>query len=220
MSAKITLNKYAQQLSRMLCNGLPGIAVQELMAPSNRQELIVLNNHGKTARTSSVLIILFPNESGELCTIFTKRVEYKGVHSGQISFPGGKSEPHDQSLLHTALRETSEEIGIQIEEKNILGRLTDLFVPPSNFIISPFVAFLDEPPLTKPDPTEVAEIFSVPVSHCLAPESTIQQSHKTSFGQDIPVPGYLYKNYFIWGATAMIYSELLWVIGQIEGQTP
>lgn len=201
----------------MLHNGLPGITAQELMAPSNRGELIVLNNHGKTARTSSVLIILFPNEAGELCTIFTKRMVYKGVHSGQISFPGGKTELQDKSLLHTALRETAEEIGLQIDEKHILGRLTDLFVPPSNFIISPFVALLDEPPLTKPDHKEVAEIFSVPVSHCLSPESIIQQSYKTSFGQDIPVPGYLFKNHFIWGATAMIYSELLWVIKQIEG---
>lgn len=203
-------------MGALLHNGLPGITAQELMAPSNRGELILLNNHGKTARTSSVLIILFPNETGELCTIFTKRMEYKGVHSGQISFPGGKSEPQDQSLLHTALRETSEEIGLQIDEKSILGRLTDLFVPPSNFIISPFVALLDEPPITKPDPTEVAEIFSVPVSHCLIPESKINQSYTTSYGMNIPVPGYLYKNYFIWGATAMIYSELLWVIKQIE----
>jgi 8-oxo-dGTP pyrophosphatase MutT (NUDIX family) len=216
LSAKININNYALKLGEMLHNGLPGIAAQEIMAPSNRKELIVLNNHGKTARTSSVLIILFPNEAGELCTIFTKRVEYKGVHSGQISFPGGKSEPEDKSLLHTALRETAEEIGLHINEKSILGRLTDLFVPPSNFIISPFVALLDAPPLMKPDPTEVAEIFSVPVLHCLAPESTIYQSYTTSFGQDIPVPGYLYRDYFIWGATAMIYSELLWVIRQIE----
>lgn len=216
MSAKINLTKYAQQLSGLLHNGLPGITAQELMAPSNRKELIDLNNQGQNARTSGVLVILFPDESGELCTIFTKRMEYKGVHSGQISFPGGKSEPQDQNLLQTALRETSEEIGIQVDEKNILGRLSDLFVPPSNFIISPFVALLDKLPVTKPDPTEVAEIFSVPLSHCLVPESTIQKSYKTSFGQEIPVPGYLFKNFFIWGATAMIYSELLWIIKQIE----
>ena len=207
-------NIYTNQLRTLLHNGLPGPLAHGIMAPSNRDEIIMLNADQGKARQSSVMIILYPNSSGGINTIFTKRAEYKGVHSGQIAFPGGKTEPGDPSLLHTALRETQEEIGVNIPENEILGKLTDLFVPPSNFIISPYVAFLPAAPATCADSCEVAEIFSVPVADFLCPEAAIQQTCLTALGDHIPVPGYKFENHFIWGATAMIFSELLWVIKQ------
>ena len=214
LSPETNIKAFTSRLSELLHNGLPGPLVHKAMAPSNRDELMMLNANRGKARLSSVMIILYPNAAGEINTIFTKRATYKGVHSGQIAFPGGKTEPYDHSLLHTALRETDEEIGVKIPKNKILGKLTDLFVPPSNFIISPYVAFLPDPPVTCADSCEVAEIFSVPVADFLSPDSAIEQTCLTAFGDYRPMPGYKFENHFIWGATAMIFNELLWVIRQ------
>lgn len=214
LSPDTNIGTYTSRISELLHNGLPGPLAHRAMAPSNRDELMMLNADREKARPSSVMIILYPDDAGKINTIFTKRATYKGVHSGQIAFPGGKTEPFDPSLLHTALRETHEEIGVEIPENEILGKLTDLFVPPSNFIISPYVAFLPSPPVTCGDSCEVAEIFSVPVADFLSPEAAIEQTCLTALGDYRPMPGYKFKNHFIWGATAMIFSELLWVIKQ------
>ena len=214
LSPNINMNDYVSKLSALLHNGLPGSLAHSVMAPSNRDKLILLNADRGKARLSSVMIILYPDAKGEINTIFTKRATYKGVHSAQIAFPGGKTEPGDPSLLHTALRETQEEIGVTITEKEILGKLTDLFVPPSNFIISPYVALLPSAPVTCADACEVAEIFSVPIADFLTPEAAIEQTCLTAMGDHLPMPGYKFEDHFIWGATAMIFSELLWVIKQ------
>ena len=214
LSVNTDINSYTSRISTLLHNGLPGPMVHKAMAPAHRDELIMLNADRGKARLSSVMIILYPDAAGKINTIFTKRATYKGVHSAQIAFPGGKTEPLDPSLLHTALRETQEEIGVTIPEEKILGKLTDLFVPPSNFIISPYVAFLPSPPATCADACEVAEIFSVPVADFLSPEAAIEQTCLTALGDYRPMPGYKFEEHFIWGATAMIFSELLWVIKQ------
>ncbi len=214
LSPNTDINTYASRISALLRNGLPGPIVHKAMAPAHRDQLMMLNADRGEARLSSVMIILYPDADGKINTIFTKRATYKGVHSAQIAFPGGKTEPTDPSLLHTALRETQEEIGVTITEGEILGKLTDLFVPPSNFIISPYVAFLPSPPVTFADSCEVAEIFSVPVADFLSPDATMEQTCLTALGDYRPMPGYKFENHFIWGATAMIFSELLWVMRQ------
>ena len=214
LSPNTDINAYTKRISALLQNGLPGRVAHGVMAPSNEDQLMMLNADRGKARPSSVMIILYPDAAGQINTIFTKRATYKGVHSGQIAFPGGKTDPSDPSLLHTALRETNEEIGVKIPENEILGKLTDLFVPPSNFIISPYVAFLPTPPVTCGDSCEVAEIFSVPVADFLSPDAAIEQTCLTAFGDYRPMPGYKFEEHFIWGATAMIFNELLWVINQ------
>lgn len=214
LSADFNIDTYPSLISTLLHNGLPGPIVHKLMAPAHRDEIMMRNADRGKARLSSVMIILYPDTDGKINTIFTKRATYKGVHSAQIAFPGGKTEPHDPSLLHTALRETKEEIGVTITEKEILGKLTDLFVPPSNFIITPYVAFLPAPPVTCADSSEVAEIFSVPVADFLSEEAAKEQVCLTALGDYRPMLGYKFEEHFIWGATAMIFSELLWVIKQ------
>ncbi len=216
MSITNNINLFADLLSKRLKNGLPGSEAQDIMAPSNRRELVKLSTDADKARPSSILIILYPDSMGDISTVFIKRVEYPGVHSGQIAFPGGKFETEDTSLLQTALRETKEEIGLEIPENLVAGKLTNLYVPPSNYIISPYVAVLDKIPLLNPDFIEVAEAFSVPLSHFLSPESRVVRSYKTNSGIEIPIPGFTFGNYFIWGATAMIFSEFLEVIKSIN----
>ncbi|MBW6489773.1 MAG: CoA pyrophosphatase [Lentimicrobium sp.] len=188
------------------------------MAPSNRRELINQNKYSKKPRPSSVLIILYPDEHNKIATVFIKRVDYEGVHSGQIAFPGGKHESVDKGMLQTALRETKEEIGIEIKETEVVGKLTDLYVPPSNFIISPFVAVLKTLPKLKPNEIEVAEIFSAPVSHFLSSDSRTFQQCSLSSGIEIEVPGYSFGKYFIWGATAMIFTELIQIMNDLNNQ--
>ena len=135
-----------------------------------------------------------------------KRSEYQGVHSGQISFPGGKSELSDASLEETALRECREELGISLEAVPKLIPLTPLYIPPSNFLVSPFITYNPQDPDFFPDAREVASHIELPLFKLM--ELEIEQ-RKLAEGplQGSPVPCYFYQGHIIWGATAMILTE-------------
>lgn len=206
------VNNFITQLARIehaLSGELPGSVAHSRMAPAHRDSLIRNSRGPAFARMSSVLILLFPDDAGEINTAFIKRVEYEGVHSGQIAFPGGKSEETDFDQIDTALREAEEEVGVNRDSVKIIGMLSNLFVPPSNYIICPVVAKTLVKPDFIPDNFEVAEIFTVPLRHFLNPDYYGDRDILYKTGQSVKVPGYFYKNHFIWGATAMILSELL-----------
>jgi len=206
------VNNFSTQLIKIeqaLSGELPGSLAHSRMAPANRDSLISNSKGPAFARMSSVLILLFPDEIGEINTAFIKRVEYEGVHSGQIAFPGGKSEETDFDQIDTALREAEEEVGVNRASIKIIGMLSNLFVPPSNYIICPVVAKTLIKPDFIPDNFEVAEIFTVPLRHFLNPDYFGEEDILYKTGQSVKVPGYFYKKHFIWGATAMILSELL-----------
>lgn len=205
-----SFNSQIQKLTLTLSGQLPGVEAHSKMAPSHRNRLISNSKGPGFARKSGVLILLFPDDDGEINTVFIKRNEYDGVHSGQIAFPGGKFEESDYDIIATALREAEEEVGISKNAVKIIGQLSDLFVPPSNFIISPVVAISDFKPDFIPDKNEVAEIFTVPLNFFLKQGSS--GDYKISYRTEmVNVPGYYCKNHLIWGATAMIMSELLQV---------
>lgn len=197
------------KLSAAIAKGLPGAVAHNGMAPANRNQLVKNSKGPEFARKSSVLIILFPDEKGEINTAFIKRVEYDGVHSGQVAFPGGRFEETDIDLIATALREAEEEVGVNAASVTVIGKLSDLFVPPSNFIISPIVAKCLSRPEFIPDGTEVAEVFTVPLKHFLNPQFTGEYDVTYKSGEVIRIPGYYFNQYLIWGATAMILNELL-----------
>lgn len=196
-------------LEEVLQAGLPGQSAQLLMAPAHRDELIRNSAGIGNARRSAVLILLFPDENQALSTAFIKRMEYEGVHSGQVAFPGGKYEEEDKDLIATALREANEEAGIRPDTVRVFGTLSDLFVPPSNFIISPVLACSLNKPVFTPDRTEVAEIFTLPLSHFTDHSNIVERDFHPRSGNPVRVPGYQAGDYFIWGATAMILSELI-----------
>ena len=191
-----------QTIRQTLSHDLPGTAAQMKMAPSVRNAGRRTFNY--LPRTSAVMILLYFKED-VLYSAYFKRPVYDGPHSGQIAFPGGKSEPSDKSLLDTALRETEEEFGILGEKIMVLGSLTPLFIPVSNLEVTPFVGYLDSLPVFIPNIKEVEYIIEIPLLELFKNKSIKIRNYKTI---EIETPMYIFDEEEIWGATAMITSEL------------
>jgi 8-oxo-dGTP pyrophosphatase MutT (NUDIX family) len=162
-----------------------------------------------TCRKAGVLLLLYPKD-GKLRVLLTRRTDRVLHHRGQISLPGGEQHP-GESIEATALRETSEELGIDLGAVRVLGRLTPLYIPPSNYCIYPTVAYLASPLEFRPQPDEVAEVIESPVDH-LADPGSIRRETWHYGGQDHEVPFYEFEGHKIWGATAMVLAEFLAVI--------
>jgi len=185
---------------------LPGPAVQVLMAPSIRQPV----TGGNPLKKGSVLVLVYPY-NGSLYTVFIKRTVYDGIHSGQVSFPGGMHEAGDDTPENTALREASEETGISVKHTRIIGRLTSLHIPVSNTNVFPFVAVCQVRPEFKPDPEEVQYLIEARLEE-LADPATVCTKLMEVAGSNLEVPYYNIQGETIWGATAMITSEFLEVV--------
>ena len=139
---------------------LPGIDAQFKLAPKMRLEYNAKKIKAKNPKIAAVLALFYPNQNNEVSLLLTKRANYNGTHSGQISFPGGKMEISDFNLKETALRETFEEVGVLQEEINIVREFTEVYIPPSNFLVTPFIGIIDHEPIFKVN-SEVAEIIRV-----------------------------------------------------------
>jgi 8-oxo-dGTP pyrophosphatase MutT (NUDIX family) len=197
-------------LKKELKKPLPGTAAQMLMAPSLRRPA----NVPIPMRNSGVLLLLYP-VNDRLFTVFMKRTEYGGPHSGQISFPGGKFEDGDRSLVETALRESREEIGISPDAIEVLGTLSPLHIPISNFRILPVIGFMPEKPVFTTDSHEVDYLIETALEVLLKPE--IVKTKTMMFGDlSFEVPYYDIDGNHLWGATAMMLSELLEVVRRME----
>lgn len=193
---------------------LPGEDVQFLMAPITRQKIKQRQLDAYLPRKSAVLILLYPNENS-INTILIQRPIYKGVHSGQIAFPGGKFEENDLYLENTALREANEEIGINTNNIQLLGSLTDVYISPSNFLVKPFIGFVHELSDLKADSYEVSQIIHSDLfslnNESIKGIKTIEHSN----GFKIKTPYYEVEGFTVWGATAMIISELNAVVTKV-----
>ncbi|CAN5523560.1 CoA pyrophosphatase [soil metagenome] len=157
---------FIKLLEQYLKEELPGTKAHRLLAPSNRE----LSNYqfikeGKE-KAGSVLILLYPS-NGEIFIPLMQRPDYQGIHSGQISFPGGKKEEIDQDLIATALRETMEEIGVLEKDVTVLGTLTEMYIPASNFKVLPVVGYLNSHPYFVPDQYEVVKIIEASIKGLL-----------------------------------------------------
>jgi len=165
---------------------------------------------GKNARVAAVLILLFPDK-GSIHTIFIQRPDYDGVHGGQISFPGGKSEPEDENVIKTALREAHEEIGVDPSKVNVIDTLTPLFIPVSNMIVTPVIGWITEKPLFIHQPEEVVFLIDADLNKLLDPRIVRVKPFEIR-GETIDVKYFDYEGNTIWGATAMILYELLIIL--------
>lgn len=204
---------FINNLSAKLQKPLPGSAAHQLLVPASRKKYPP-DPDLSMAKPSSVLALFYP--SGEsIQLVFIQRPQYNGVHSGQIAFPGGAYEKTDRDFADTALRETHEEIGVFPDQVNIIGRLTDLYIPPSNFLVHPYVGYLKNEPEFVPDPLEVHEIFSLNV-YGLLKEGCFQYREVLGNGYNFTAPCFYLDGRLIWGATSMMLSELLMVIRGIK----
>jgi len=201
--------RYTNILKSAFSEPLPGIEAQHLMSPSVR-----FTGHHEpdttVPRNSSVFILLFM-KNGSWHVPFIQRPVYDGAHSGQVSFPGGKSEESDQSLIDTAFRETEEEIGIKRQDVHFVGTLTSLYIPNSNFMVYPQVGIIHSEPKFELNSREVETLIEAPLSQLLHPSSVKRFSRQINNYQ-VEAPFFCIEGYEIWGATAMILSEFLQVI--------
>lgn len=165
---------------------------------------------GVAFRDAAVAIILFHNTENKLCTIVTRRQEYDGSHSGQISFPGGKKELDDENLLATAIRECYEEIGIHASNFELLKELTPLFVPVSQFLITPYVFYTSDQSFNyMRSEREVAAIHELDLLALYKPESVVSINLQINTEFTLKnVPHFKQGDILIWGATALILNEL------------
>ena len=157
-------------------------------------------------KQAAVLILLYP-EQGRLHTVLTLRNSDLRGHSGQVSFPGGKHDPQDKNLASTALRETCEEVGICDSRIEVIGELSRLYIPPSHFDVQPTVARYDVIPIFNSNPAEVAEVFSLALDDLLDPRCKHEERRRIR-GHQVRVPYYDVKGHKVWGATAIMLSEL------------
>lgn len=195
---------------------LPGLKAQLRMAP--RPGSLKHPSPQSTPRQSGVLILLFPSlETEELCLVLTRRTESVADHKGQISLPGGAFDPDDQSFAHTALREACEEVGVCGDNMRIIGSLTPIYIPPSDFCVQPYVAYLSCSPQFHPQPEEVAEILEVPLPYLLDEKNVIVE--EWLFDDEVKqVPFFNIFGHKVWGATAVVLSEFVAVLeGLMEG---
>jgi len=179
------------------------------MSPPFRLELIELHKEKiKNASRAGVMALFYPDENQQTKLVLILRNTYNGVHSAQICFPGGKFEVHDVSLEKTAIRETSEEIGIAVESIEVLKQLTEVYIPPSNFYVQPFVGIIKDTPTFNKQDNEVEKVIEVSFNHLLNDNNVISTSVKTSYNIEVEVPAYKLNGHIVWGATAMILSEI------------
>ncbi|MEM9391319.1 MAG: CoA pyrophosphatase [Bacteroidota bacterium] len=197
-----------QKLEKKLTEPLPGIKAQGLMTPAGITDLRFNIEMMNAARLSGVLILLYW-KNGEWQIPLTLRHDYDGVHSGQVSLPGGKKDDSDVDVIETALRETQEEVGIESDGIEVIGQLTDLYIPPSNFKVTPTLAYATGSPIFQVDAFEVKELIEVPIS-LLKDENSIK-TKRMEFGNGYAsdMPYFDVKGHVVWGATAMILSELV-----------
>lgn len=193
---------------------LPALQAHLKMAPLERITTVPNYSEGNSPRTAAVLMLCYP-KNGETHLALIVRNEYEGVHSAQIAFPGGKYEEEDLTFSDTALREAHEEIGIHPSQVEIIKAYTQVYIPPSNFIVYPFFGICHQEINFIPDPSEVAQIIELPITILFSDSIIVETEIPTSSTSSIKLPAFKINNHIVWGATAMMLSELKEVLKSI-----
>lgn len=202
-------NRFKTSLSKLKNLELPGEEIQLKMAPMERlAEMKRLAINKANAHKAGVMVLFYPSLDDRTRFVLILRKTYRGVHSGQVGFPGGRYEPEDIDLLKTALRETEEEVGVPQSSITVIKQLTQMYIPPSNFLVHPYMGFTEVNPTFVLQPDEVEDIIEVDVNHFLDDSIIISKKITTSYAVDIDVPAFQINGHVVWGATAMILSEV------------
>ena len=200
---------FLESVSKIKNIPLPAEASQFKMSPPFRKELIETYREKMVhAKKAGVLALFYPDVNDKTRLVLILRKTYKGVHSAQIGFPGGKLEPQDRDLEMTAIRETYEEVGVEEQQVTVLKQMTQVYIPPSNFYVQPFIGVSHQTPDFRKQDEEVEDIVEVLLDHLLDDESVVMRSVATSYNREVEVPAFHLNGHIVWGATAMMLSEI------------
>jgi len=194
---------------------LPAMESHAKMAPVERIESLKNTSfENLNPKNAGVMMLFYPKE-GITHLVLILRSSYGGVHSAQIAFPGGKFEIEDICFSRTALRETEEEIGVNPDKMEIIKPFSPMYIPPSNFMVYPFLGVCKDELCFIPQPEEVADIIELPLSVFLSDEIVTTVNLSTSYAMNIDVPAFEIEGHVVWGATAMMLSELKDVLKEV-----
>lgn len=197
-------------LGQRLKGPLPGPQAQMRMSPRPVNMDRFQLKPRPDARKGGVLVLFYPSNNEAYLPLIVRQ-EYEGVHSGQVGFPGGKQDENDTDLVHTALREAEEEIGIDSKELQVVGQLSPLYIPPSNFTVQPVVAVTHVTPRFFADAREVAKVLTIPFADFLDEKKRKEEFWERK-GMAMITPFFHIQDQVIWGATAMMMSELIYLL--------
>ena len=203
----MNFDSFLAKIPQLKTQKLGGLAAQFKLAPALRLQYDTDKITANQPKKAAVLALFYPNKDYETCFLLTERATYKGIHSAQISFPGGKVDEKDLNLAATALRETFEEVGVPSKEIQIIREITNVYIPPSNFLATPFLGFsLKKPSFSKNH--EVENIIEISVNSLLNEHCISNINLSTSYAKNIDVPCFQFNKIIVWGATAMMLSEI------------
>ena len=207
----MSTSEFQKLLSSLFFDNLPGEEAHAVLSPLKSEVRSLARLQNPTPKLSAVSLVLY-DKASEPHFVLTKRHVYKGAHSGQISFPGGKQEQHDATHLHTALRETEEEIGVPSHLLTLIAQLTPTYIPPSGFLVFPFVLSLAGEPQFVAEEREVNQILEIKVMDLLHADALKITSMELIRGTRSKVPYFDLNGEVVWGATAMILNEFREVV--------
>lgn len=200
---------FLKSISKIGLIPLPGIASQVKMSPAYRLKLVEQQyKQIKNAKKAGVMALFYPDLEHATRLVLILRKTYSGVHSAQVGFPGGKIEHDDPSIEYTALRETYEEVGVPIEAITVLKAMTTVYIPPSNFLVYPFIGIAHQTPQFLKQDEEVEDLIEVRLTDVLDDANMGTEKLMTSLEKEVEVPVFKLNNHVVWGATAMMLSEI------------
>ncbi|WP_298236643.1 CoA pyrophosphatase [uncultured Algibacter sp.] len=205
----MNFDKFLKSVSKVKNIPLNGETSHFKMVPPFRQALLRKQKEViKQAKRAGVVALFYPDSQDETHFVLILRKTYEGVHSAQVGFPGGKLETQDASIQAAAIRETFEEVGVTQNQIDIILKLSQVYIPPSNFYVQPFLGIAKKTPQFILQEDEVESIIEVPLQHFLDDTSIITKTVSTSYCVDVEVPAFKLNGYTVWGATAMMLSEI------------
>jgi 8-oxo-dGTP pyrophosphatase MutT (NUDIX family) len=207
---------FSSIVSKIEKKELPGTESHFKMASAQRaKEIKVSQSTLENAKKAAVLAAFYPDKEGQTYLLFIKRQGGEGVHADQIAFPGGRAEDTDNDLAYTALREAEEEVGIRSKDMGFLKALTAVYIPPSNFLVQPYMGlYFKSRPFIR-QVSEVNALLEVPLLDILDASNKQLSKLNTTYATDIEVPSFKFKDQIIWGATAMILNEIRWLLKEV-----
>jgi 8-oxo-dGTP pyrophosphatase MutT (NUDIX family) len=212
----MNFDEFLISISKIKNIPLPALVSHYKMVPPFRQELLELQKEAiKKAKRAGVLALFYPDINKQTHFVLILRNTYKGVHSAQVAFPGGKLEKQDASLEAAAVRETFEEIGVPAEHIEVICELSEVYIPPSNFYVMPFLGISKVTPQFVKQYTEVETIIEVSLQQFFDDSNIITKKVQTSYSLEVEVPAFKLNDYVVWGATAMVLSEIKDVLKQL-----